>query len=179
MATAMRLFLGLFPPPEVRARLGALAEAAQAHCGGRRMPDDSLHLTLAFLGDQPAERTEALGDWLRHQAIPPGHWRLDRWGHFRRPGIVWIGSARPTPALEALQGELWAGLEALGIGGRPERFVPHITLLRKAARPPGPDLPRIAISWVYTRVELIQSVITQQGSHYRTLARTVLPEEMP
>lgn len=175
----MRLFLALVPPPALRRRLGELAELAQAHCGGRRMPDDSLHLTLAFLGDQPAKRTEALGAWLRQQAILPGNWRLDRWGHFRRPGIVWVGSSRPTPALEALQGELWAGLEALGFGGRPERFVPHITLLRKAAHPPGPELPHIAMTWVYARVELIQSVITQRGSHYRPLARTALPEEMP
>ncbi len=43
----MRLFLALMPPPGLRERLGALADAAHARCGGRRMPDASLHLTLS------------------------------------------------------------------------------------------------------------------------------------
>jgi len=175
----VRLFLALTPPDGLRARLGKLAELAQAHCGGRRVPEESLHLTLAFLGEQPAERAKTLGDWLRQQAVRPGSWHLDRWGHFQRPGIVWVGSSRPTTALQTLQGELWTGLEALGVKGRPERFIPHITLLRKATRPPGPELPCIEMPWVYTRVELIHSVVTQQGSHYRTLARSILPEETP
>ncbi|MDN3555893.1 RNA 2',3'-cyclic phosphodiesterase [Halomonas maura] len=175
----MRLFLALVPPPAQRRRLGELAERAQARCGGRRMPDDSLHLTLAFLGEQPLERAEAIGDWLARFSILPGRWRLDAWGHFRRPGIVWVGGAEGQPALGDLQRQLWDGLEELGISGRPERFAPHITLLRHARRPPGPELPRIAMAWDYTRVELIQSVVTQQGSRYRPLARTAPPEEMP
>lgn len=175
----MRLFLALTPPEGLRARLGYLAELAQARCGGRRVPEESLHLTLAFLGDQPAERSEAVSDWLRQQAILPGNWHLDRWGHFRRPGIVWVGSSRPTAALQTLQDKLWTGLEALGIRGRPQQFVPHITLLRRATRPSCPELPRIDMTWAYTRVELIHSVVTQNGSHYRTVARSILPEEEP
>ena len=175
----MRLFLALGPPPALRRRLGELAERAQARRGGRRMPDESLHLTLAFLGEQPLERAEALGDWLARFSILPGRWRLDAWGHFRRPGIVWVGGAEGEPALRDLQCQLWDGLEAMGITGRPDRFAPHITLLRQARRPLGPELPHIAMTWDYTRVELIQSVLKQRGSHYRSLARTVLPEEMP
>ncbi|RTR05705.1 RNA 2',3'-cyclic phosphodiesterase [Halomonas nitroreducens] len=175
----MRLFLALVPPPALRRRLGTLADAAQARCGGRRMPDDGLHLTLAFLGEQPIERAEALAAWLARFSILPGSWRLDAWGHFRRPGIVWVGGAEGEPALRDLQRQLWDSLEEMGITGRPDRFAPHITLLRKARRSPGPELPRIAMTWDYTRVELIQSVLKQQGSHYRSLARTVLPEELP
>ncbi len=176
---SMRLFLALVPPPSLRRRLGVLAEAAQARCGGRCMPDDSLHLTLAFLGEQPEGRATAIADWLTRFTLLPGRWRLDRWGRFRRPGIVWIGGAEPDPALGALQRQLWDGLERLGVAGRPERFVPHVTLLRRAIRPPGPELPTASLTWDYTRLELIRSTITPEGSHYRCLARTAKPEETP
>lgn len=168
----MRLFLALVPPPALRRRLGTLADAARAHCGGRRMPDESFHLTLAFLGEQPASRATAIADWLSSFTPLPGRWRLDRWGRFRRPGIVWLGGAEGEPALMALQHQLWDGLEVLGVEGRPPRFVPHVTLLRKATHPPGPALPAVALNWDYACVELIQSTVTPRGSRYRRLTRT-------
>ncbi|ATJ84725.1 RNA 2',3'-cyclic phosphodiesterase [Halomonas beimenensis] len=175
----MRLFLALVPPPALRRRLGELADAARTRCGGRRMPDDSFHLTLAFLGEQPETRATEIGDWLARFSILPGQWRLDRWGCFRRRGIVWVGGAEGEAALRDLQGQLWEGLEGMGVSGRPARFAPHITLLRRAPRPPGPGLPDASLTWDYTRVELIQSVTTPGGSHYASLARTTIPEESP
>ncbi|MBB3141696.1 RNA 2',3'-cyclic phosphodiesterase [Halomonas organivorans] len=175
----MRLFLALVPPPPLRRRLGVLADAAQARCGGRRMPDDSVHLTLAFLGEQPPARATAIADWLASMTLLPGRWQLDRWGQFRRPGIVWVGATHVDPALASLQCQLWDGLERLGAGTRPGRFVPHVTLLRHAQRPPSPELPAVSLTWDYTQVELIQSTITHEGSHYRRLARTAHLEESP
>ncbi|RAH37153.1 RNA 2',3'-cyclic phosphodiesterase [Halomonas sp. SL1] len=171
----MRLFLALIPPPALRRRLGVLADAARSRCGGRRMPDDGFHLTLAFLGEQSDARATAIADWLARFTLLPGRWRLDRWGRFRRPGIVWVGGDAPDPALGALQHQLWNGLERLGIEGRPERFVPHVTLLRRAERPPAPDLPAVALDWTYSRVELIRSTVTPRGSRYACLARTPGP----
>ncbi|TLF53875.1 RNA 2',3'-cyclic phosphodiesterase [Halomonas urmiana] len=175
----MRLFLALMPPPALRRRLGELADIAWPHCGGRRVPDDSLHLTLAFLGEQPEPRATEIGDWLARLTILPGQWRLDRWGGFRRPGIVWVGGAEGEAPLRDLQYQLWDGLEGMDLTGRPKHFAPHITLLRRAPRQPGPALPDVSLTWDYTRVELIQSFFTQGGSHYVSLARTTLPEESP
>ncbi|MFG6176374.1 RNA 2',3'-cyclic phosphodiesterase [Halomonas sp. THAF12] len=175
----MRLFLALVPPPVLRRRFGILADAARARCGGQRMPDDSIHLTLAFLGEQPPARATAIADWLAGVTLLPGRWRLDCWGQFRRPGIVWVGATHVDPALASLQCQLWDGLERLGAGTRPERFVPHITLLRKATQPSAAELPAVSLAWDYTQVELIQSTITHDGSRYRCLARTAHPEESP
>ncbi|WP_163557934.1 RNA 2',3'-cyclic phosphodiesterase [Halomonas sp. NO4] len=166
----MRLFLALVPPPALRERLGELADLAHAHCGGRRVPDESLHLTLAFLGEVEKTRAEALADWVRGLTIAPGEWRLDAWGHFRRPGIVWVGGQRPDPALTALHHRLWEALEPRGFATRPGRFVPHITLLRQAARPDPDTLPAPALSWAYARLDLMRSVSGHRGVRYHCLA---------
>lgn len=166
----MRLFLALNPPPELRQRLGELADMAHVRCGGRRMPDESLHLTLAFLGEVEKPKAAELVEWVQGLAIEPGEWRLDRWGCFWRPGIVWVGGQAAVPGLERLQGHLWDTLEPLGLGARPARYTPHITLLRRAAALQLEDLPSIDLRWSYDRLELIQSTLDERGARYRSLA---------
>ncbi|QFU03354.1 2'-5'-RNA ligase [Halomonas sp. THAF5a] len=170
----MRLFLALMPPPVLRRRLGELADRAHARLGGRRVPDDSLHLTLAFLGEVPQAQGEALARWLETREIPAGEWRLDAWGAFRRPGIVWVGSRAPDRALAELQAALWNELEQQGIAGRPSRFIPHVTLLRRVprlerAKPSPPDLV-----WPYRRVALLRSFTDRDRARYQILARSPL-----
>ncbi|KAA0010737.1 RNA 2',3'-cyclic phosphodiesterase [Billgrantia pellis] len=167
----MRLFLALMPPSELRQRLGELADAAHARCGGRRMPDDNLHLTLAFLGEVGEAQASELADWVGGQRIEPGRWHIDRWGCFRRPGIVWVGGG-PHPALSRLQEALWGTLETLGLGGRPARFVPHVTLLRRAATFERQGLPDVALAWSYNQIALIQSIIDDRGARYQALAES-------
>ncbi|WP_163578018.1 RNA 2',3'-cyclic phosphodiesterase [Halomonas faecis] len=169
----MRLFLALNPPPELRLRLGELADIAHAHCGGRRVPTANLHLTLAFLGEVEETRAEALANWVRGLTVAPGEWRLDAWGHFRRPGIVWIGGQRPDPVLTALHHRLWKTLEGQGITGRSGRFLPHVTLLRQATKQDSQALPPPpAWRWLYDRIALMQSVTDHRGACYRTLAQS-------
>ncbi|MFO8044585.1 MAG: RNA 2',3'-cyclic phosphodiesterase [Halomonas sp.] len=168
----MRLFLALVPSHELRLRLGELADVAHANCGGRRLPDESLHLTLAFLGEVSDEQAAELAEWVNLLAVPSGEWRLDAWGHFRRPGILWVGGQSPDPALGRLQRRLWDALEGVGITGRPSRFVPHVTLLRRAERLDAHGLPPPDLVWVYNRLDLIQSITHDRGSRYVSLARS-------
>ncbi len=168
----MRLFLALEPPLQLRSRLGELAELAQARCGGRRMPDASLHLTLAFLGEVAEARAAALSAWVGERSIPAGEWRLDAWGTFRRPGIVWVGSRSPDPALARLHAALWDELAAFGFNHRPGHFMPHITLLRRARRLETQGLPAVDLAWPYRRLALVRSYTENDGARYATLARS-------
>lgn len=168
----MRLFLALTPPPELRTRFGELADLAQARCGGRRMPDANLHLTLAFLGEVNPTHIEALVHGVEQLTVPPGCWTLDGWGWFRTPRIVWIGGTQSNPALQRLHGMLWQELAALGFEDEPSRYVPHLTLLRRVERLDTWELPAFRIDWPYQQVELIHSVTGPGGSRYTMLARS-------
>lgn len=168
----MRLFLALEPPDELRQRLGELAGIARARCGGRRMPDDSLHLTLAFLGEVAEARAAALAAWVGERSIPAGEWRLDAWGTFRRPGIVWVGAQTPDPDLVRLHESLWDELAAFDFNHRPGHFVPHVTLLRRARRLETRGLPAIDLAWPWRRLSLVRSFTENDGARYETLARS-------
>jgi 2'-5' RNA ligase len=169
----VRLFLALTPPPGVRTQLGKLADIARARCGGRRIPDENLHLTLAFLGELDEERAASLVEWTRSFCLIPGEWQLDSWGSFQGPRILWVGGRSPDPALLALHGSLQEGLAWLGLTGNDSRFTPHVSLLRKVERLETRRLPDIHLDWPYRRLELIRSITDERGARYFTLAHSL------
>jgi len=168
----VRLFLALEPPAELRDALGRLGDIAQARCGGRRMPTASLHLTLAFLGEVDETQVPALRAWVAERPIAAATWQLDTWGTFQRPAIVWVGGQAPDARLIALHQAVWDGLAAFGFNDRPARFVPHVTLLRRAQRLATSELPAVDLTWPYQQLSLVHSSLDHQGARYTTLARS-------
>ncbi|MCB1398890.1 MAG: 2'-5' RNA ligase family protein, partial [Rhodobacteraceae bacterium] len=96
----MRAFVALDLPEPVVDAIGALQEWLPL---GRHVAPDNLHLTLAFLGEQPdgviAEADAAL-QGLRLPAFELSLCGVDVFGG-PAPGLVFLGVA-PNPALGAL-----------------------------------------------------------------------------
>lgn len=172
MTRALRLFFALWPAPQVRTRLEALTDETQRHCGGRRIPGDRLHLTLAFLGDVSPPQADGLVALTSRLACPPGTWPIDRLGYFPRGGIVWAGSQTPPAALDALRGQLWQALGEFGFAPDARVFRPHVTLLRKAREKPVERPCQRPLVWHYDRLDLVHSMLDGQQPRYVTLARS-------
>jgi 2'-5' RNA ligase len=168
----MRLFLALEPPPELRDALGRLATKARQHCGGRRVPDESLHLTLAFLGEVDEARAERLIDWVSSLRPRPGRWTLDTFGCFRGPGIVWAGGSRPDPLLNGLHDKLWHELAFQGFEPPAKAYTPHVTLVRRADSLDTSTLPGFTRHWCYRQIVLMRSVLGAEGPRYHALAHS-------
>jgi 2'-5' RNA ligase len=140
------LFFALWPDEAARQALGALARDVALAAGGKPVPEEKIHLTLAFLGEIAADRrpevTRAADD-TRGAAFSLG---LDRVGAFRRARVAWAGTSKaPQPLLE-LQGALAARLAERGFALEEREFAPHLTLARKIARPLTPaSIPPIAM----------------------------------
>ena len=102
----MRLFLAIQLSPAVREALLTAQDALRRQGRGSFPPPENLHLTLAFLGEQPPARMgEISGAMLKATKNAPGfELRFDRAGRFRREGgdIWWLGAAE-SPELTKLQ----------------------------------------------------------------------------
>jgi 2'-5' RNA ligase len=132
-----RLFFALWPDAQLRAALRRLQNDLPLH-GGRPTHPQDLHLTLAFLGDVPAERRacyEAAADDIRGA---PFEVRLERVGHWPRPRILWCGPQANPPELAALVQSLEAALRPCGFAGEDRAYAAHLTLARKVTTPPAP-----------------------------------------
>ena len=150
----------------MRARLDAAA-AAVGRDSGRRVPRGNLHLTLVFLGQTPPGRRDCMIEAAAAIRCPAFELRLDRFGHFRRARIAWLGPAESPPALIELYRQLNAALA--DCGGSPETrpFAPHVTLARKAGRCRSPA-EFVPIDWSVRSFALVES--PGDGSGYRVLA---------
>ena len=131
----MRLFIALQPSPAFRDALVSLQERLQAAgVTGRYLTPENLHLTLAFLGEQPgpdkaAEALEAL-------QAPAGELLLDHYEVFRRTEILYLAPREDGPA-RAVAMALERELRSRGFRLEARPFKAHLTLCRRIRLPEG------------------------------------------
>ena len=159
----LRLFFALPCPPELAESIGTWR--AGLALGGRPVAADNLHLTLAFLGQQPRARLEELQLLAAGVEQAPFRLHLDRLGGHR--GTLWLEPAEMPAALGNLARDLQQRLLAAGITLDTRPFRAHLTLLRHAgARPAGASAD---FDWPVERFALYASEPTARGVRYREL----------
>ena len=166
----LRVFFALWPGAATAAALHARARALHAECGGRVMRRDTIHLTLAFLGDVAVPRLAALEAVAQSVRGERFVLELDRVGSWRGNRILWAGSVKGPAALPAMAEALAAGLREAGFELEARAFNPHVTLVRNAARPPR-VVEMAPLRWPVASFVLVASEREAGGAHYRVLGR--------
>lgn len=165
----LRLFFALWPDPQTRAALAALAARVAGETGGRATAPDNVHLTLAFLGAQPREAVAEFAARARAIDASPFVLTLDHIDCWRKNGVAWLGASEIPPALASLRQLLIASLAALGIADDARPFAVHVTLARKVTSLLRRRLPS-PIAWPVDALALVVSDTGTEGPVYRVLA---------
>jgi 2'-5' RNA ligase len=164
----MRLFFALWPDDGVRAQLARWSRELHDACGGRPVPTQRLHLTLAFLGSVEPERISEIARAAGEVAPRAMSLVLDQPGYWKHNRIVWAGASAAPPELEGLVLELRGALTRARIAFDPKGFASHVTLLRDAREPRAmPELK--AIRWELDGFVLARSPIERGGGPYEVL----------
>lgn len=173
----MRLFFALWPDAAVRARLAAIGAALPARCG-RRVAAENLHITLSFLGNVPGEELDCLTEGASEIHSPALTLVLERLGWFRRARVVWLApaEAQAPAALIDLAGRVNRVVRRCGLEPDGRAWHPHLTLTRKAARPPR-DTEVNPVYWEISDFCLVESVTRAGGPEYRVLQRWPLTRD--
>ncbi len=161
----LRLFFAL-PCPKDQAQAIA-AWRATLPAQGKPSHRDNLHLTLAFIGMQPASlllQLEQLGASVQLDAFALQLNAIECWAN----GILHLAPAEPAPALLTLQQRLQEGLSGLGIELEQQTYRPHLTLARQCKELPSVIAPIFA--WQVDSFALYLSESTPEGVRYRALA---------
>jgi 2'-5' RNA ligase len=178
-AQQARVFFALWPDAATAAQLHALGGELHRHCGGRRLRRETLHLTLAFLGDVPRVRVAELLALAAGVAGEAFSLKMERTGSWKGNRVVWAAPPATPPALERLADALSSTLRGAGFTLEERPFSPHLTLLRNARRPPPADV-QVQICWPVASFALVESERLAEGAHYQVLGRwrlAALPNE--
>lgn len=174
-STRARLFFALWPDATVSGRLDAQGRQLRDECRGRLTRRETLHLTLAFLGDVDRQRIAELGAIAAQIDAPAFVLQLDVLGSWTRNRIAWAGCSETPGALQDLAAALAERLRAAGIELERRPFRAHITLLRKIASP-FPARGIAPIAWRADEFVLVESVRTAEGARYQVIGRWPLRE---
>jgi RNA 2',3'-cyclic 3'-phosphodiesterase len=130
----LRLFLALRVPAGV---LDALERWQREQLGGVRVvPRENLHVTLAFLGQRPADELESIVGVLRHAAAEVGEIRLTPLRYRETRSVGMLVFADDGACAARLAGDVQERLERLGVYRRESReWLPHLTVARWRERP--------------------------------------------
>ena len=147
----IRAFLALGIPEDVANRLRLLQFLLPLP---RRVEPEDFHLTLAFLGEQPDHRLQALHEGLERLAFPPFALDLRGVGLFggAKPRVA-FAAVSPAPDLIRLQAKVARIAFDAGIATSSRDFHPHVTLGRFT--PPAAD----------QAIRLERAVAAEQGFH--------------
>lgn len=133
----IRAFIAIELPDEVKLALGRLEAKLKAgkQSGVRWVEPDSIHLTLQFLGDIPADSTGEITGAIEEasRAVPPFHLEVKDLGAFpnlKRVQVIWVGIRGEIDKLAQLQKSIESNLEILGFAPETRPFTPHLTLGR-------------------------------------------------
>ena len=165
----MRLFFALWPPAATVAALAEWAAQVQKVTGGRVTRPESIHLTLAFLGEVTEER---VADAIRAARSVRGTCHtlpIERAKIWTNNHIAWVGPERTPAALASLADSLRQHLQAQGFALEARPFAAHVTLVRKATGGAErlPSLQRV--DWPVDEFTLVRSRVSPKGSSYEVV----------
>jgi 2'-5' RNA ligase len=172
---SLRLFFALLPDAKIASRMNRMSKTLSLSCHGRAMTRHSLHLTLAFLGETPAERLESLiAIGLQVSILSGCTMSLTRLTRLNR-SIVCLEPDVIPPELMSLYDSITSALLADHFPVEQRRFRPHITLVRRVSpTAPVDKVLRTAIAYPVRELALMSSDRRSDGSQYHALARWTL-----
>src|SRR5215469_1368858 len=138
----MRLFIALDIDDAIREKIRAFLEGVRGFAPDARwVRSESLHVTLKFVGEKPAETADAITSALAKVAASPFELSFRGYGFFPTPKsarVFWMG-IQSGPELARLAATIDSATATLGIPNEDRAFSPHLTLARRGG---GSGSPR-------------------------------------
>ena len=181
-----RTFIAVDLDDATRDALARLSRRVSRALPAARVPaPETLHITLAFLGELDDPRIEDAIQATREAAagaapfwLAPG--RIGVFGPDHAPRVVWVGIGGQTGRLRALQRSLARALDARGFTPDDKPFSPHLTLARLTAPLDDASTLRLqqlrseppprADSWRVEDLRVMRSDLSHAGARYTPLA---------
>ncbi len=168
----VRLFVALALPEILRTQLNRLQTGLK---GARWVDEESLHVTVRFIGEVEEGLAREIDEALLDVTAPPFRLTLENLGLFgtgHRQRTLWAG-IRKHPDLTLLKGRVDTALQGIGVARESRAFHPHVTLARLDRVEPDNlqafvEAHNLSVSGAFAVEDfrLYSSILTRHGPHY-------------
>ena len=132
----MRFFIALEIPSENRLQFHSIQQKLRKIIPQSKITDFAkIHLTLAFLGEQPEELKDKLVEIITSAVadipifeVTPAY--IDGFPNLHHPNILWVGVKGDRDKVLLIRERVKDGLENLHLPVDERRFTPHITIAK-------------------------------------------------
>jgi len=182
----LRTFIALDMPPEIKAALEKYVQPLKLLRGRISwVKPESLHLTLKFLGDTPANRVDEIAAALQEITATSTPFAADISGsgafpNDKAPRVLWVGINNDSGTLLKLTKAIDERLHRFGFAKEKRDFTPHLTIGRvKDSRLPEiiralQEKPFAAMPAPFNEIIFMKSELHPAGSIYTPLRKLAL-----
>ncbi len=163
-----RLFFALWPSQQVRRSIVNASIPLSSQLEGRVIRPQNLHITLHFIGQVAEDIKRCMHTAAQSVSVDSFTVKLDRFGYFKRAKILWIGPRQLPDELVRLHQDLGKALSPCGYKSETRQYNPHVSLMRKCARPKVVQ-HQLTIPWSADEFVLVESIQTESGVEYRVI----------
>jgi 2'-5' RNA ligase len=199
----MRLFIALDIDDYIRQRIARFLDGVRGFAPDARwVREESLHITLKFVGEKPLEIVESFKHALADVRAPSFEIKFRSYGFFptaKSARVFWAG-IEAGPELQQLAAAVDIVATKLGVPQEEHGFSPHLTLARGGGGSGAPrkqkgDSPNRVFQRLQEKLEampppefgtmtareffLYQSQLSRAGSRYTKLQRFALGDAAP
>jgi 2'-5' RNA ligase len=165
-----RVFFALWPEAGVQSSLHRHAGELHRRLGGKLTRQESIHLTLVFLGDTRLDRVDDARAAAARVGFEPFSMNIETAGCWSHNRVAWLAPVATPASLLALVNGLEAALNQAGFNFDARPYAPHITVLRKARCGPM-DATLTPVVWRVQDFVLVRSALDSAGSRYSIIGR--------
>lgn len=185
----MRFFIALEIPNKNKLQFQTIQDKLHTLITQARLTDlEKIHLTLAFIGEQPDTLLDKLKTIIQESAegiptfeVTPAY--IDGFPNIHHPNILWVGVKGDIDKILLIRERVKDGLEALYLPIDERRFIPHISIAKLSkqtdiSRELEVELEKImTLSFdpiKITSIKLFESVPNEGFHQHNTLAEIKL-----
>jgi len=181
----MRLFIAVYPPPEMQAAAWRAADSLRASRAESVswVKQQDLHCTMRFLGEVDDAAADLANQAMKEAAAQQTRFgaTLGGFGAFptaKEARVLWIGMVHGAESMRLLARALEQALRKQGFERADDPFEPHLTIGR--VRKPGDwttrliDAPTIEARFQVDRLVLVSSVLGAGGARHERLREVAL-----
>lgn len=170
MQSNSRLFFALVPPATLARQIALIGNDISKKIMARQVTSEMIHMTLRYIGQTDKSIADCVIEAADSISIPAFTIDLKKTDYRKKPQVIWCEPEYVNKSLNDLVNQLEKNCQQCELLPEQRKFIPHVTLLRKAKTFEVKEDIKLP-TWKVNEFVLLASVSVGAAVEYREIKR--------